>query len=102
MLVERGLVNPDVLARLWWSRRKETHAGRRILVQSIGFQEDVQAAIRTQEGSRANSAAADTIRVDVHLLDRLMNLWGTRPDANQITQFAGRQSDPFSPTQHNN
>jgi two-component system chemotaxis sensor kinase CheA len=41
------------------------------------------------------SAPAETIRVDIHLLDRLMNLVGelvlTR---NQITQFTARQEDP--------
>jgi two-component system chemotaxis sensor kinase CheA len=47
----------------------------------------------------------ETIRVDVHLLDRLMNLVGelvlTR---NQITQFAVRQTDPnlVSPSQQLN
>ena len=46
------------------------------------------------EESRSKNAAAETIRVDVHLLDRLMNLVGelvlTR---NQITQFSARQTD---------
>ena len=47
----------------------------------------------------------ETIRVDVHLLDRLMNLVGelvlTR---NQITQFSARQTDPnlVSPAQQLN
>jgi two-component system, chemotaxis family, sensor kinase CheA len=50
-------------------------------------------------------AAAETIRVDIHLLDRLMNLVGelvlTR---NQITQFSSRQSDinMIGPTQQLN
>lgn len=46
------------------------------------------------EHSRAKNAVVETIRVDVHLLDRLMNLVGelvlTR---NQITQYSARQSD---------
>jgi two-component system chemotaxis sensor kinase CheA len=46
------------------------------------------------EDQRPSAAPAETIRVDVHLLDRLMNLVGelvlTR---NQITQFSARQSD---------
>jgi two-component system chemotaxis sensor kinase CheA len=58
-------------------------------------QDDVQAALRVQDESRTNNATAETIRVDVHLLDKLMNLVGelvlTR---NQITQFSARQSDP--------
>ncbi len=58
-----------------------------------------------QEESRATIAPAETIRVDVHLLDRLMNLVGelvlTR---NQITQFSARQTDPnlVSPAQQLN
>ncbi len=57
------------------------------------------------DDSRSRNAAAETIRVDVHLLDRLMNLVGelvlTR---NQITQFSARQSDPnlASPAQQLN
>ena len=97
MLVERGLVNPDVLARALVEQAEGDSRRVGEILVSVGSvsKEDVQAAIRTQDGARANSAAADTIRVDVHLLDRLMNLVGelvlTR---NQITQFAGRQSDP--------
>ena len=98
LLVERGLLDPEVLARAL----KEQSEGdaRRIgeILVSVGSvsQEDLQAAIRTQDESRTNISAAETIRVDVHLLDRLMNLVGelvlTR---NQITQFSGRQSDPI-------
>src|ERR1700693_3703082 len=57
------------------------------------------------DDSRSKNAPAETIRVDVHLLDRLMNLVGelvlTR---NQITQFSARQSDPnlVSPSQQLN
>ncbi len=57
------------------------------------------------EESRSKNAASETIRVDVHLLDRLMNLVGelvlTR---NQITQFSARQTDPnlVSPAQQLN
>src|SRR6202162_5668003 len=58
-----------------------------------------------QDDSRSRNAAPETIRVDVHLLDRLMNLVGelvlTR---NQIMQFSARQSDPnlVSPSQQLN
>jgi two-component system, chemotaxis family, sensor kinase CheA len=67
--------------------------------------EESQATQRGQEGTRARGAAAETIRVDVHLLDRLMNLVGelvlTR---NQITQYSARQTDPnlVSPAQQLN
>jgi two-component system chemotaxis sensor kinase CheA len=47
------------------------------------------------DAPRSGNAPAETIRVDVHLLDRLMNLVGelvlTR---NQITQVCARQNDP--------
>jgi len=58
-----------------------------------------------QEESKASNVPGETIRVDVHLLDRLMNLVGelvlTR---NQITQFSARQTDPnlVSPAQQLN
>jgi len=67
--------------------------------------EEAQAAQPTQEGTPAKSAASETIRVDVHLLDRLMNLVGelvlTR---NQITQYSARLSDAnlVGPTQQLN
>jgi two-component system chemotaxis sensor kinase CheA len=98
LLVERGHVSAEVLARAL----KEQSEGdpRRVgeILVSIGSvtQEDLRAALRVQDASRTNSAAADTIRVDVQLLDKLMNLVGelvlTR---NQITQFSARQSDPI-------
>ncbi|HWX38449.1 MAG TPA: Hpt domain-containing protein [Candidatus Sulfotelmatobacter sp.] len=57
--------------------------------------EDAQTAQRAQEDARVRSAVAETIRIDVRLLDRLMNLVGelvlTR---NQIFQYSTRQSDP--------
>ena len=66
---------------------------------------DASPAQHPTDDSRSRNAAAETIRVDVHLLDRLMNLVGelvlTR---NQITQFSARQSDPnlVSPAQQLN
>ena len=72
--------------------------------QAAASADDSQPAQRTQE-EKSHSAAAETIRVDVHLLDRLMNLVGelvlTR---NQIFQYSSRQSDPnlASPAQQLN
>jgi two-component system, chemotaxis family, sensor kinase CheA len=61
---------------------------------STAASEETRAAQHPQDDSRSRNAPAETIRVDVHLLDRLMNLVGelvlTR---NQITQFSARQSD---------
>jgi two-component system, chemotaxis family, sensor kinase CheA len=67
--------------------------------------DDSQTVQHAPEEARSKSAATETIRVDVHLLDRLMNLVGelvlTR---NQITQFSARQSDAnlVAPTQQLN
>lgn len=67
--------------------------------------EDSPGPQRSAEDARPHSAAAETIRVDVHLLDRLMNLVGelvlTR---NQIAQYSARQTDPnlLSPAQQLN
>src|SRR5579864_4780910 len=56
--------------------------------------EETQAGQQAQVDTRFKNAPSETIRVDVHLLDRLMNLVGelvlTR---NQITQYSARQSD---------
>ena len=74
-------------------------------VATAPIPEETQAAQPTQEESRPRGVAAETIRVDVHLLDRLMNLVGelvlTR---NQITQFSARQTDAnlVGPTQQLN
>ena len=72
---------------------------------SAAAPEESQTSQHPLEDSRSKNAVAETIRVDVHLLDRLMNLVGelvlTR---NQITQFSARQSDPnlISPAQQLN
>jgi len=72
---------------------------------SAGAPEETTAAQQVQDSSRSREAAAETVRVDVRLLDRLMNLVGelvlTR---NQITQFSARQSDAnlVGPTQQLN
>ena len=56
--------------------------------------EENPAAQNIQDAPRSSNTPAETIRVDVHLLDRLMNLVGelvlTR---NQITQVCARQID---------
>ena len=97
LLVERGSANLDALARaLRQQADGDTRRVGEILVANGSVtQDDVRAAVRAQDESRTSNAATETIRVDVHLLDKLMNLVGelvlTR---NQITQFSARQSDP--------
>jgi two-component system, chemotaxis family, sensor kinase CheA len=69
--------------------------GEILISRGLVTAEDIQAALQFQEGSQSRNVAAETIRVDIQRLDRLMNLIGelvlTR---NQITQFSARQSDP--------
>ena len=107
VLVERGSVRPEDLAvALKGQLSGDTRRLGEILA-SMGLitAEDAQAAQQAQEGSRSKNAAAETIRVDVHLLDRLMNLVGelvlTR---NQISQYSARLSDAnlVGPTQQLN
>lgn len=53
------------------------------------------ASVELHADARAASSPADTVRVDVNLLDKMMNLVGELVLArNQITQYAGRQTDP--------
>jgi two-component system chemotaxis sensor kinase CheA len=72
---------------------------------SASTPEESQAAQHPQDDTRSKNAPSETIRVDVRLLDRLMNLVGelvlTR---NQITQFSARQTDAnlLGPTQQLN
>jgi two-component system chemotaxis sensor kinase CheA len=72
---------------------------------SAAAPEESQTAQHPQDDTRSKNAPAETIRVDVRLLDRLMNLVGelvlTR---NQITQFSARQTDAnlLGPTQQLN
>src|SRR5579864_6121756 len=79
--------------------------GEILISRGLVTAEDIQAALQFQESSESRNVAAETIRVDIQRLDRLMNLIGelvlTR---NQITQFSARQSDPnlVSPAQQLN
>jgi two-component system chemotaxis sensor kinase CheA len=107
LLVERGLVRPEDLAAALREQQEGDHRRLGEILVSLGLVtvEDIQAAQQSQQETKAQGAKAESIRVDVHLLDRLMNLVGelvlTR---NQITQFTARQSDPtiVGPTQQLN
>jgi two-component system chemotaxis sensor kinase CheA len=97
LLIERNCTTPEALAAALREQAEgdPRRIGEILVARGSVTQEDVQAAMRVQDESRASNAAAETIRVDVHLLDKLMNLVGelvlTR---NQITQFSARQNDP--------
>ncbi len=71
------------------------HMGEILVEQGAARPADVLDALRVQQSSRAQATASDsTIRVDVGLLDKVMNLVGELVLArNQILQFANRVQD---------
>ena len=96
LLVERGFARPEDIATALLEQEKGDRRRLGEILVSLGLvrAEDITAAQQILGDSRARDAKADTIRVDVTLLDKLMNLAGelvlTR---NQIAQFSARQSD---------
>ena len=95
VLLEQGQVRAEDLA----AALKQQELGRKrigeILVEHGTVKpEDVQAAQKTVEARNPDSAA-ETIRVGVNLLDRLMNLVGELVLArNQLLQFSSTRQDP--------
>ncbi len=71
------------------------HMGEILVEQGAVRPADVVDALRIQQSSRAAASASDsTIRVDVSLLDKVMNLVGELVLArNQVLQFANRMKD---------
>ncbi len=71
------------------------HMGEILVEQGAARSADVVDALRLQQASRAQTTVSDsTIRVDVGLLDKVMNLVGELVLArNQILQFANRMKD---------
>jgi two-component system, chemotaxis family, sensor kinase CheA len=70
------------------------HMGEILVEQGAARPADVVDALRVQQAARGQSASDSTIRLDVRLLDQLMNLVGELVLArNQILQFAGSTED---------
>jgi two-component system, chemotaxis family, sensor kinase CheA len=71
------------------------HLGEILVEQGAARPADVVDALRVQQTSRMPATASDsTIRVDVALLDKVMNLVGELVLArNQVLQFANRMKD---------
>ncbi len=71
------------------------HLGEILVEQQVVRPADVAEALHVQQATRSQSAVADsTIRVDVGLLDRLMNLVGELVLArNQVLQFTNKTKD---------
>jgi len=94
VLLERGQVKEeDLLSALQQQELGRKRIGEILIAQGAAKPEDVQAAQRTLE-SRNPEGAAETIRVGVTLLDRLMNLVGELVLArNQLLQFSSARHD---------
>jgi two-component system chemotaxis sensor kinase CheA len=97
ILMQRAGVTPAAL--LFAAEKQKEGDPRRIgeilVEQGAARPADVVEALRIQQSSRAQTAVADsTIRVDVGLLDKVMNLVGELVLArNQVLQFASRMKD---------
>jgi two-component system chemotaxis sensor kinase CheA len=97
ILMQRAGVTPAAL--LFAAEKQKEGDPRRIgeilVEQGAARPADVVDALRIQQSSRAQIAVADsTIRVDVGLLDKVMNLVGELVLArNQVLQFASRMKD---------
>src|SRR5258708_8902391 len=98
LLIERAAVTEEEVqsAAKKQAEGDPRHMGEILVEQGIVRPTDVGDALHVQQAARATSAASDsTIRVDVGLLDKLMNLVGELVLArNQILQFANRLRDP--------
>jgi two-component system chemotaxis sensor kinase CheA len=94
VLIERGQVRPeDLVLALEIQKKGRLKIGEILVAQGAASPEDVLAAQHTLE-SRNPDAAAETIRVGITLLDRLMNLVGELVLArNQLLQFSNRTQD---------
>ena len=96
ILVEQGTIEPDAVSdALLVQQSGDPRRIGEILVQSGAVpHEVVQDAVQAQSGAR-EEAGNRNIRVDVNLLDKVMNLVGELVLArNQILQFTSNQKDP--------
>ncbi|MGA8144685.1 MAG: chemotaxis protein CheA, partial [Candidatus Acidiferrales bacterium] len=95
VLVERGLVTPEALALALQEQDKgdRRRLGDILVALSLAKQEDVNAAVQVLE-SRTRETTAETIRVGVNLLDKLMTLVGELVlGRNQLLQLANKSRD---------
>ena len=95
VLVERGHARPEDIALSLQEQEKGDRRRIGEILVALGFvkQEDVQAAQQIVE-SRTHETEADTIRVGVNVLDKLMTLVGELVLArNQLLQFSNNSGD---------
>ena len=90
ILISQGVVKADDVheAAQQQSTGDPRHIGEILVEKGAAKPQDVLEAINVQQQARGQSASDSTIRVDVSLLDQLMNLVGELVLArNQILQF---------------
>ncbi len=100
ILVRKGLID-EVQLREALTEQDSTPLGERLIAQGAATRDDVSAALAAQAELRAEAAAGaregsvdNTVRVSVHVLDRLMNLMGELVLArNQMVQIARSSRD---------
>jgi two-component system chemotaxis sensor kinase CheA len=95
LLIDSGKVTPDAVAEAVRQQQDgdPRHLGELLVEAGHLAPAEVAETLRTQ-GDGRQKAADSTIRVDVSLLDKLMNLVGELVLArNQILQFTSTQSD---------
>src|SRR5258705_30349 len=96
ILMERAAVTPEEirLAAKQQADGDPRHMGEILVEQGVVRPSDVVDALHVQQTSRGQGASDSTIRVDVGLLDKVMNLVGELVLArNQVLQFANRMKD---------
>ena len=96
LMQQAGVTSTEILLAV--KRQNEgdpRHLGEILVEHGATRPSDVVDALRVQQSSRPPTAASDsTIRVDVGLLDKVMNLVGELVLArNQVLQFANRMKD---------
>lgn len=96
ILVSRGICKPEhiVLAVREQQKGDPRRLGEILVERGHCSPADVKAALETQGEHQAKAVAENSIRVDVSLLDKLMNLVGELVLArNQVQQFTTRTED---------
>ena len=96
ILMERAGVSEEVIHQAA-EKQKEgdpRHLGEILVEQKAVRPSDVVEALRIQQSSRAGGVVDSTVRVDVHLLDKVMNLVGELVLArNQVLQYGNKIKD---------
>ena len=94
ILMERAGVSQEVILQAAEKQKKgdPRHLGEILVEQKAVRPSDVVEALRIQQSSRASGGVLDSsVRVDVHLLDKLMNLVGELVLArNQVLQYGNK------------